>query len=173
MPARASRPAHVVGNGPSSKLTAAVRGRSGINRMGFACEKVGEAEVHATLDLSGRPHLGFEVDFADERVGEFDTQLVEHTYQSLANNSGMTLHVRKVSGSSPWRAHAAAWFSTLTTWLVAGVGGRDLGGRGDSGGACRGAGAAHGRAVRRAPRGQDRLLQGHVDAVDEWVTVST
>ena len=34
--------------------------------------------------------------FADERVGEFDTQLVEHTYQSLANNSGMTLHVRKV-----------------------------------------------------------------------------
>jgi imidazoleglycerol phosphate dehydratase HisB len=36
------------------------------------------------------------VQFADERVGEFDTQLVEHTYQSLANNSGMTLHVRKV-----------------------------------------------------------------------------
>merc|ERR1712216_931898 len=59
----------------------------------------GGAKVHATLDLSGRPHLGFDCDFEDERVGEYDTQLVEHTYQSLANNSGMTLHIRRLEGA--------------------------------------------------------------------------
>jgi len=80
-------------------LMAALGDRSGINRMGFAEVVVGGARVHATLDLSGRPHLGFDCDFADERIGPYDTQLVEHTYQSLANNSGMTLHIRLLEGA--------------------------------------------------------------------------
>ena len=45
-------------------------------------------------DLSGRPHLSFDVDIPSERIGTFDTQLVEHFFQSLANTSGMTLHIR-------------------------------------------------------------------------------
>ncbi len=46
-------------------------------------------------DLSGRPHLSFDVDIPSERIGTFDTQLVEHFFQSLANTSGMTLHIRR------------------------------------------------------------------------------
>eukprot|EP00240_Pyramimonas_obovata_P004580 CAMPEP_0118927640 /NCGR_PEP_ID=MMETSP1169-20130426/5067_1 /TAXON_ID=36882 /ORGANISM="Pyramimonas obovata, Strain CCMP722" /LENGTH=398 /DNA_ID=CAMNT_0006869447 /DNA_START=252 /DNA_END=1448 /DNA_ORIENTATION=+ len=80
-------------------LQSALGDRSGINRMGFAEVCMGGAKVHATLDLSGRPHLGFDCDFPDERVGDYDTQLVEHTYQSLANNSGMTLHIRQLDGA--------------------------------------------------------------------------
>ena len=45
-------------------------------------------------DLSGRPHLSFDLDIPTGRIGTFDTQLVEHFFQSLANTSGMTLHIR-------------------------------------------------------------------------------
>lgn len=48
-------------------------------------------------DLSGRPHLSCQLDIPTERIGTFDTQLVEHFFQSLVNTSGMTLHIRQVS----------------------------------------------------------------------------
>lgn len=51
-------------------------------------------------DLSGRPHLSFDVDIPTERIGTFDTQLVEHFFQSLANTAGMTLHIRKIAGQN-------------------------------------------------------------------------
>ena len=49
-------------------------------------------------DLSGRPHLSFDVSIPSERIGTFDTQMVEHFFQSMVNTSGMTLHVRKLAG---------------------------------------------------------------------------
>lgn len=49
-------------------------------------------------DLSGRPHLSFDCDIPTERIGTFDTQMVEHFFQSLANTAGMTLHIRKLDG---------------------------------------------------------------------------
>jgi imidazoleglycerol-phosphate dehydratase len=52
----------------------------------------------ALQDLSGRPHLGFNLDIPTERIGSFDTQLVEHFFQSMANTSGMTLHIRQLDG---------------------------------------------------------------------------
>ncbi|KAK3241208.1 hypothetical protein CYMTET_49005 [Cymbomonas tetramitiformis] len=81
-------------------LQEALGNRSGINRMGFASATVGEAQVEVTLDLSGRPHLEYELEIPDERVGTYDTQLVEHFYQSIVNNSGTTLHVRGISGTN-------------------------------------------------------------------------
>ena len=35
-----------------------------------------------------------------ERIGSFDTQLVEHFFQSLANTGGITLHIRKLAGAN-------------------------------------------------------------------------
>ena len=51
-------------------------------------------------DLSGRPHLSFDCDIPTQRVGTYDTQLVEHFFSSLASTSGMTLHVRKLGGKN-------------------------------------------------------------------------
>uniref|UniRef100_A0A0D3ABJ8 Imidazoleglycerol-phosphate dehydratase n=1 Tax=Brassica oleracea var. oleracea TaxID=109376 RepID=A0A0D3ABJ8_BRAOL len=50
------------------------------------------------VDLSGRPYLGFNLEIPTQRVGNYDTQLVEHFFQSLVNTSGMTLHIRQLSG---------------------------------------------------------------------------
>lgn len=79
-------------------LAQALGDRKGIHRFGDFCAPLDEALVHVVLDLSGRPHLTYGLDIPTARVGTYDTQLVEHFYQSLANNSGMTLHVRQLAG---------------------------------------------------------------------------
>ncbi|KAF7150438.1 hypothetical protein RHSIM_Rhsim02G0025100 [Rhododendron simsii] len=70
--------------------------RKGINRFGEFSVPLDEALIHVSLDLSGRPHLSYDLRIPTERVGTYDTQLVEHFFQSLVNTSGMTLHIRQV-----------------------------------------------------------------------------
>lgn len=54
----------------------------------------------AAQDLSGRPHLSCDLSLPTERIGTYETQLVEHFFQSLANTSGMTLHIRQLGGTN-------------------------------------------------------------------------
>ena len=51
-------------------------------------------------DLSGRPHLSYDLQFPSDRIGNYDTQLVEHFFQSMVNTSGMTLHIRQLGGKN-------------------------------------------------------------------------
>ncbi|XP_054795898.1 imidazoleglycerol-phosphate dehydratase, chloroplastic-like [Prosopis cineraria] len=74
--------------------------RKGINRFGDFSAPLDEALIHVSLDLSGRPHLSYNLDIPTERVGTYDTQLVEHFFQSLVNTSGMTLHIRQLAGKN-------------------------------------------------------------------------
>ncbi len=52
------------------------------------------------LDLSGRPYLGCDLNIPTERIGTFDTQLVDHFFQSFVNTSGTTLHIRQLAGKN-------------------------------------------------------------------------
>ncbi|GFQ00748.1 imidazoleglycerol-phosphate dehydratase [Phtheirospermum japonicum] len=79
-------------------LLQALGDRKGINRFGDFSAPLDEALVHVSLDLSGRPHLSYDLCIPTERVGTYDTQLVEHFFQSLVNTSGMTLHIRQLAG---------------------------------------------------------------------------
>ncbi|KAG8373066.1 hypothetical protein BUALT_Bualt12G0132100 [Buddleja alternifolia] len=79
-------------------LLQALGDRKGINRFGDFSAPLDEALIHVSLDLSGRPHLSYDLRIPTERVGTFDTQLVEHFFQSLVNTSGMTLHIRQLAG---------------------------------------------------------------------------
>ncbi|KAJ8747470.1 hypothetical protein K2173_022278 [Erythroxylum novogranatense] len=79
-------------------LFQALGDRKGINRFGDFSAPLDEALVHVVLDLSGRPHLSCDLQIPTERVGTYDTQLVEHFFQSLVNTSGMTLHIRQLAG---------------------------------------------------------------------------
>ncbi|GMI95997.1 hypothetical protein HRI_003269000 [Hibiscus trionum] len=74
--------------------------RKGINRFGDFSAPLDEALVHVSLDLSGRPHLSYDLNIPTARVGTYDTQLVEHFFQSLVNTSGMTLHIRQIAGNN-------------------------------------------------------------------------
>ncbi|WJX16816.1 imidazoleglycerol-phosphate dehydratase [Trifolium repens] len=79
-------------------LLQALGDRKGINRFGDFSAPLDEALIHVSLDLSGRPHLSYNLDIPTQRVGTYDTQLVEHFFQSLVNTSGMTLHIRQLAG---------------------------------------------------------------------------
>lgn len=79
-------------------LSQALGDRKGIHRFGDFAAPLDEALVHVVLDLSGRPHLSFDVNFPTERIGTYETQLVEHFFQSMVNTSGMTLHIRQLAG---------------------------------------------------------------------------
>ncbi|KAI4317826.1 hypothetical protein L6164_025662 [Bauhinia variegata] len=81
-------------------LLQALGDRKGINRFGNFSAPLDEALIHVSLDLSGRPHLSYNLDIPTERVGTYDTQLVEHFFQSLVNTSGMTLHIRQLAGKN-------------------------------------------------------------------------
>ncbi|KAJ1387834.1 Tetratricopeptide-like helical domain superfamily [Sesbania bispinosa] len=81
-------------------LLQALGDRKGINRFGDFSAPLDEALIHVSLDLSGRPHLSYNLEIPTQRVGTYDTQLVEHFFQSLVNTSGMTLHIRQLAGKN-------------------------------------------------------------------------
>lgn len=79
-------------------LSQALGDRKGIRRFGEFSAPLDEALTHVVLDLSGRPHLSCNLKIPAQRIGNFDTELVEHFFQSFTNTSGTTLHIRMVEG---------------------------------------------------------------------------
>ena len=69
-------------------LAAALGDRSGITRFGDAAVPMDEALARCALDLSGRPYAVLDLAFRGERMGQLDTQLVEHALESLARDRG-------------------------------------------------------------------------------------
>ncbi|XP_042482550.1 imidazoleglycerol-phosphate dehydratase 1, chloroplastic-like isoform X2 [Macadamia integrifolia] len=81
-------------------LLHALGDRKGINRFGDFSAPLDETLIHVSLDLSGRPHLSYDLQIPTERVGKYDTQLVEHFFQSIVNTPGMTLHIQQLAGKN-------------------------------------------------------------------------
>jgi imidazoleglycerol-phosphate dehydratase len=52
------------------------------------------------VDISGRSHLSFSLDIPTERVGDFDTELVEEFFTALTREAGITLHIKKLDGKN-------------------------------------------------------------------------
>ncbi len=71
-----------------------------IKRYGEAKVPMDEALAQITLDISGRPHLTCNIPQIEDKVGHFDTELVEEFFQAFVNNSGMTLHINLISGKN-------------------------------------------------------------------------
>lgn len=72
--------------------------KAGINRYGHAFVPMDEALALVVVDFSGRGHLEMDVNLPTEKVGEFDTELLEEFLRALALNGQFTLHVRLISG---------------------------------------------------------------------------
>ena len=72
----------------------------GITRYADVHVPMDEALTRVAVDVSGRPFLVFKVQFVRDKVGTFDTELVNEWFQAFAMNSGMTLHVETLYGSN-------------------------------------------------------------------------
>ncbi|CCO09238.1 imidazoleglycerol-phosphate dehydratase HisB [Desulforamulus hydrothermalis] len=83
--------------------------KQGINRYGHALVPMDEALVLAVTDISGRGHLAIDLPLPAARVGNFDTELVEEFMRAFALNSGITLHIRLLSGRNTHHIIEAAF----------------------------------------------------------------
>ena len=72
----------------------------GITRYADVHVPMDEALTRVALDVSGRPLLVFKTEFLRDKVGTFDTALVQEWFQAFAMNSGLTLHVATLYGSN-------------------------------------------------------------------------
>src|SRR5947209_8846960 len=65
----------------------------GITRYADVHLPMDEALTRVAMDISGRPFLVFQSQFVRDKVGSFDTELVQEWFQAFTSNSGMTLHL--------------------------------------------------------------------------------
>lgn len=81
-------------------LEKALDQKKGIRRYGNATVPMIESLASVTLDLSGRSNLVYNVKMKKEKVGEFDTELVEEFFRAFAVNCGIDLHINKIYGDN-------------------------------------------------------------------------
>jgi len=74
--------------------------KRGISRYGTVYAPMDETLTRVALDISGRSWLVFKADFTVQRLGEWDTELIEHWFHSFAQAAGITLHVETLYGSN-------------------------------------------------------------------------
>ena len=78
----------------------ALGSKAGITRYGSAYSPMDETLTRVALDISGRPWLVWRVPLSMPRLGEWDTELIEHWFHSVAQAAGITLHVQLLYGQN-------------------------------------------------------------------------
>lgn len=73
--------------------------KRGIQRYADIILPMDEALVMIALDISGRSTLCYDLELKD-RVGDFDTELVEEFFRGFTRELGLTLHIRQLSGDN-------------------------------------------------------------------------
>ncbi len=74
--------------------------KRGIVRYGDTTLPMDEALILTAVDISGRPYLAYGLEILTEKVGTFDTELVEEFLLGFVRSSGITLHVRQLAGKN-------------------------------------------------------------------------
>lgn len=74
--------------------------KKGINRYGDKILPMDEALLLSAVDLSGRGYLGCDLDIPTEKVGTFDTELVEEFWLGFIRNAECTLHICQLAGTN-------------------------------------------------------------------------
>ncbi|MEE3362225.1 MAG: imidazoleglycerol-phosphate dehydratase HisB [Anaerovoracaceae bacterium] len=72
--------------------------KKGIRRYGSMLLPMDEALVQVALDISGRACLNFSADIPTQKVGSFDTELVEEFMTAFSRELGLTLHIVQMAG---------------------------------------------------------------------------
>ena len=79
---------------------AALGDKRGIVRYGQRILPMDEALILAAADISGRSCLGYALEIPTEKVGSFDTELVEEFWQGFTRSARISLHLRQLAGTN-------------------------------------------------------------------------
>lgn len=77
-----------------------VRDRTSFKRYGHSYIPMDETLSRTVVDISGRPYLSFNAEFSKEKVGTFDTELVEEFFHALVINARLTTHIDLLRGGN-------------------------------------------------------------------------
>jgi len=76
----------------------ALENRTGIARYGSVMTPMDESLSYVAVDISGRPHLSYDVRFAPVyRRDSFDLSVLRDFFQAFANTARLTLHVKMLA----------------------------------------------------------------------------
>jgi imidazoleglycerol-phosphate dehydratase len=81
-------------------IAKALGDKRGIVRYGSAYAPMDETLTRVALDISGRPYFVWNAAFTTQRLGEWDTELIEHWFHSFSQTAGLTLHVECLYGQN-------------------------------------------------------------------------
>ena len=81
-------------------IAEALGDKRGIGRYGSAYSPMDETLARVALDISGRPYFVWKAAFTQEKLGELDTELVEHWFHSIGQAVGITLHIELLYGTN-------------------------------------------------------------------------
>ena len=74
--------------------------KRGITRYGSYLLPMDEALIMTAVDISGRSYLGYDLEIPTEKIGSFDTELVEEFWLAFVRCCPMSLHIRKMAGKN-------------------------------------------------------------------------
>ncbi len=74
--------------------------KRGITRYGSFLLPMDEALILTAVDISGRGFLACDLQIPTQKVGDFDTELVEEFFLGFTRNSDMTLHIKQLDGKN-------------------------------------------------------------------------
>ena len=74
--------------------------KRGIVRYGDIVLPMDEALILAATDISGRSMLCYSLTPGAEKVGTFDTELVQEFWLGFTRNANLTLHIKQLDGSN-------------------------------------------------------------------------
>ena len=74
--------------------------KAGITRYASVSIPMDEALATVHIDISGRSHLVYRVEGLKDKVGQFDTELVQEFFQGFTNHAGVTLHIQIEYGTN-------------------------------------------------------------------------
>ena len=81
-------------------LKDALGGKRGIVRYGSELLPMDEALVLCAIDLSGRSCLRYSANIPSQKIGSFDTELVQEFFTALTRTAGITLHIKQLDGEN-------------------------------------------------------------------------
>ena len=74
--------------------------KRGITRYGSFLLPMDEALIQTAVDISGRSHLSYGLEIPTEKIGSFDSELVEEFWLAFVRQCPMSLHIRQLAGKN-------------------------------------------------------------------------
>lgn len=89
-----------IGIAMGTAFSEALSDMKGIKRYADIILPMDESLILEAIDISGRSYLQFDAEIPTQKVGDFDTELVEEFFLGFVRKAGVTLHIKKLSGTN-------------------------------------------------------------------------